>query len=502
MSRFEPKIAEDDEDDIPLSRTRAELQEILDALDLIEERKKYRAKDFFEPYEKQIEFFDLGASKRERMLRAGNQLGKTEGGAFEMACHLTGEYPDWWFGLRFDHPVKAWAVGLTTQVTRDILQGKLCGEPGVAQALGSGMIPKECFAAEPTLARGITGAFDTVQVKHYTDGVYDGISVLKFKSAEQGREKFQSATLDLVWSDEEPPMDIYTELLARISATGGSIYTTFTPLQGRTELVERFEMSDSIRGMVRMKATDAKHMTPEKIADLLKIYPRHEHESRINGEPMQGTGRVFPYPDAALEEPAIYDVPFHWRKGWAIDFGVGGVTGHPFAAVLLLHDLDNDVVHVHAALKLTEGGPLAHAAAMKVIGINVPVSWPHDGHARESSGQSLASIYKAQGLRMQSDHAKFEDGGYSTEAGILEMDQRIQTGRLKVASHLSAWFEEFRGYHRKDGLIVKLRDDLMSATRIGIMDRRNFKLCTLGRQKDRQKRSGDMGIDFDPWTGQ
>ena len=60
----------------------------------------------------------------------------------------------------------------------------------------------------------------------------------------------------------------------------------------------------------------------------------------------------------------------------------------------------------------------------------------------------------------------------STEAGIQEMLTRMQTGRFKVFSHLEDWFEEFRLYHREKGLIVKLRDDLLSATRIGIMDLR------------------------------
>ena len=39
----------------------------------------------------------------------------------------------------------------------------------------------------------------------------------------------------------------------------------------------------------------------------------------------------------------------------------------------------------------------------------------------------------------------------------------------KVFANLTEWMEEFRMYHRKDGLIVKERDDLMSATRIAIM---------------------------------
>ena len=49
------------------------------------------------------------------------------------------------------------------------------------------------------------------------------------------------------------------------------------------------------------------------------------------------------------------------------------------------------------------------------------------------------------------------------------MLERMQTGRLRVFKHLSDWFEEFRLYHREDGKVVKLRDDLMSATRYALM---------------------------------
>ena len=55
------------------------------------------------------------------------------------------------------------------------------------------------------------------------------------------------------------------------------------------------------------------------------------------------------------------------------------------------------------------------------------------------------------------------------QAGLMEMLTRMQTGRLKVFKHLNDWFEEFRLYDRKDGRVVKEGDDLMSATRYGIM---------------------------------
>ena len=54
----------------------------------------------------------------------------------------------------------------------------------------------------------------------------------------------------------------------------------------------------------------------------------------------------------------------------------------------------------------------------------------------------------------------------------MDMLDRMQTGRLKVFSHLADWLEEFRMYHREEGRIVKLIDDLMSATRYAMMMRR------------------------------
>ena len=57
----------------------------------------------------------------------------------------------------------------------------------------------------------------------------------------------------------------------------------------------------------------------------------------------------------------------------------------------------------------------------------------------------------------------------------MELAERALSGRFKVASHLSDWLSEFRLYHRKDGRIVKERDDLLSATRYALMMLRHAK---------------------------
>jgi len=45
----------------------------------------------------------------------------------------------------------------------------------------------------------------------------------------------------------------------------------------------------------------------------------------------------------------------------------------------------------------------------------------------------------------------------------------MMTGRFKVFEGQGEWLEEFRMYHRKDGKVVKLKDDLMAATRYAEM---------------------------------
>ena len=356
------------------------------------------------------------------------------------------------------------------------------------------MIPKSAFAGKPTLGHGASDAFDTIQVKHRSGG----LSILRFKSYEQGRQKFQGETLQFVWMDEEPDMDIYSECLTRTTATDGFVFVTFTPLKGRSDVVIRYlDEPSPDRVVVTMTIDDVQHIAPENKQRIIASYPAHEREARVKGIPMLGSGRIFTYAEESISEPAITHVPPHWYKGWALDFGIG----HPFAAVLLLHDRDNDVIHVHHALKMTDALPINHAAAMKSIAINAPVSWPHDGDSREkSSGQTLASSYKAEGLVMQPSHATFPEGGYDTEAGIFEMNQRMMTGRLKVASHLTEWFEEYRFYHRKDGLIVKIKDDLLSATRIGVTDWRRFRQVVLGGRQ-RRRDIPYVPQDWDPWTG-
>lgn len=166
---------------------------------------------------------------------AGNQLGKTYCGGAEASFHLTGRYPDWWRGRRWQRPVRAWAGSKTGEVTRDGVQRMLLGEPKDESQWGTGLIPGD-DVKDWSRRMGVPDSLDSVLVSHISGGV----STLGFKSYDQGREKWQGETLDFVWFDEEPPMDIYMEGLTRTNATGGMVYLTFTPLLGMSDVVHMF----------------------------------------------------------------------------------------------------------------------------------------------------------------------------------------------------------------------------------------------------------------------
>jgi phage terminase large subunit-like protein len=204
-------------------------------------RKRNKIESFFpdngpfrrELYPKHMEFFAAGALHRERLFLAGNRVGKTEAGAYEITCHMTGKYPTWWTGKRFATAQNWWIAGDTSKTVRDIQQFKLLGPPG---EFGTGMIPGSLLG--PTKPKqGIPDAVETFYTKHVTGEYSTGM----FKSYDQRREAFQGTEMrGGIWADEELPMDIYTECLTRLMTTEGLLILTFTPLSGWTEVVDSF----------------------------------------------------------------------------------------------------------------------------------------------------------------------------------------------------------------------------------------------------------------------
>jgi hypothetical protein len=229
-----------------------------------------------------------------------------------------------------------------------------------------------------------------------------------------------------------------------------------------------------------MGIKDALHYTEDERRIIIASYPESERSARANGDPVLGSGRVFP-PDAdeLIETPI--QIPDFWPRICGMDIG----WEHPTAASWLAWDRDLDIIHVYDTYRLKQQTPVVHSAAIKGRGPWIPVAWPHDGMQHDTgSGKIIAGLYKAQGVNMLPHHAthppeigkKEGSGGYGLEAGIMDMLQRMQTGRWKVFSTCGAWFDEYKLYYRKDGIIVKKGDDIMSSSRVANMMKRFSKI--------------------------
>lgn len=424
-----------------------------------------RKLEAYRPYSKQIEFHAAGATYRERLFRAGNQLGKTVAGSAEVAFHATGRYPAWWPGYKFNKATTGWCTGVTGEVTRDTIQRLLLGPIGEK---GTGFIPGDSII-ETTAARGQADLMDTILIRHITGQR----SRIKLKYYEQGREKFQADTLDWAWNDEEPPEDIYTEILTRTNATGGIVWTTFTPLLGMSNVVRRFMLEPSKNRIdINMTIDDAAHISAEQRKIIIDSYPAHEREARIMGTPMLGSGAIFPIADEdiACDAFAPEEIPEYWRQLGGLDFG----WDHPTAAVKILHDPEADIVYIVNCYRRKEASPIMHVPALRPWGKDLMFAWPHDGLQHDKgSGKQLRKIYEDEGLNMLAEHSQFDDDrGNGVEAGVTEMLMRMETGRLKCYRHLHEFFEEKRLYHRKDGKIVKEFDDILCAVRYALMNLR------------------------------
>ncbi len=250
-------------------------------------------------YQKHLDFFAAGTTK-ERLFMAANRVGKSEAGSYELTCHLTGLYPHWWTGRRFDEPVECWAVGTNSQTTRDIVQAKLLGS---VQSPGTGMIPAHLI--EKTInARGLAGALEGAQVRH----VSGGLSLVGLKTYEQGRQSFEGTAKHVIWCDEEPPQDCYTEMLYRTITTQGIIMVTFTPLQGMSAVVKGFLEPESpasakFKTFIQAGWRDVPHLDPAEREALMATTPPYQIAARTEGSRVWGRARFTRLPSGRFSSP-------------------------------------------------------------------------------------------------------------------------------------------------------------------------------------------------------
>lgn len=417
------------------------------------ERRKYRKFDYYFPdstragYAKHLEFMDSTRLFRECCFVAGNRTGKSETVCFCITVWMTGEYPQWWTGRRFNGPVNVLVAGETGRLVRDSLQFKLIGPPG---GKGTGLIPRDRIASASSKS-GVPDALDTVQVRHKSGGM----SVLQFQSFDQGREAFQATSRDVVVLDEEPPLPVYEECIVRTMTTKGLILVAFTPLKGMSDTVQaiRNKARDGHASMVTATWDDSPHLSEQDKDELMAALPPHQRDARSKGIPQLGSGAVYPVAETDIVvEP--FAIPKHWRKAYGMDVGWNNT-----AACWISHDTEADIVYVTSDYKRGQCEPSSHAQAIRARGELPGLIDPASQGRGQDDGRKLIDQYRGLGLNLTiADNA--------VEAGLFDIYLRMTSGRFKVFKTCQAWLEEFRMYRRDDkGRIVKENDHVMDACR-------------------------------------
>ena len=444
--------------------THTQRLELASLLDEVERRQRTRLLETMFPdtgplrralYPKHTEFFRLGATNSERVFMAGNRVGKTVAAGTETSYHLTGRYPNWWDGHRFNRPIRALASGDTHETTRDIIQLKLVGSTSdKPENYGTGLIPGDAISGIVTRTH-VKGAIERVMVKHISGGE----SELWLRSYEQGREIFQGFELDLFWPDEECPEDVYEEGQVRLMTRDGISMLTFTPLNGLTALVQALTSPDPDgkiigRAVVQCGWDDVPHLSAEAKAKLLSKLMPHQRDARTKGVPALGSGAIYPVPETDIVVPD-FALPDHWPRAYGMDVGWNRT-----AAVWGAIDREADVVYLYSGHYRGQAEPSIHADAIKARGDWIPGAIDPASRGRsQKDGEQLLQNYVDLGLSLTP-----ADNG--VESGIYEVWQRMSTGRMKVFASMRDWLDEYRIYRRDDkGRIVKERDHLMDATR-------------------------------------
>ena len=420
----------------------------------------------------------------------GNQMGKTENNCAAVACHATGMYPKKWKGRKSSKPVKIMVAGVDSNFNKNVLQERLFGTNNkrLKKEIGKGMIPRDSIIMESMVTvRGDDIA--SCKIKHSSGGM----SEIMFKSYSQGREAAQGFPADIIMIDEQPDDEFWAEALTRTVATGGHVICSFTPLKGRTGLVDTLMSLEDVKdspfdkfgakykqedgwAMVRASWDDQTHISDKDQKEAIKGYAAYERDARVYGMPIAGHGRIYPYEESqVVYDPREVNIETSWNHLIGIDIGHGH-GGDDSACILVAYDEENKTIYVtDEAVGQTD---TTREMAKLITRVNhiVPVAWPSDANKTDMRSQSTV----AEELReMQVNllgkpfiNPKGADGKRNNwkATGINYINSMFSDGKLRISANCVCLIDELLQYqYDKNGKIQDGNDHALDAFRYAIM---------------------------------
>ena len=400
-------------------------------------------------HEKQIAFHKC--RKRNRWVFGGNRTGKTECGAVEVVYFARGCHP--YRENRRD--TFGWVVSLSRQVQRDVAQKKvlkyLKPEWIVSVVMQQG---KKDYPD--------SGVIDYIEIKN----VFGGISKIGFKSCDQGREKFQGASLDYVWFDEEPSEEVYRECKMRVLDKRGDIFGTMTPLKGMSFVYDEIYLNCNQSSEVwyeTMSWEDNPFLSREEIKLFSDTMSEEELEARKYGRFICSSGLVYKEFDENVNVIDPFDVPKEWFDNISIDPGLNNPLSCHWYAV----DYDGNVYVIYEHF---EAGKDIDYHADKIKQICEFLGWKRDSLGKISAlidsaaGQttlngvkSVAELFIDRGINVNTKVNKDVFAGIATVKSYLKSANGAS--RLFIFRNCPNLIREIKSYRWGEGDLPTKKDD-------------------------------------------
>ena len=437
---------------------------------------------YFKPFQHQLKFFSTTTHRRG--ILAANRIGKTVSTCYETAMHLTGIYPDWWQGHRFDKPITAMVAGEGWSQVALVLQQELLGSPDVKleEQLGTGAIPRSAVVVETMRNDGANCI--GCEIRH-TSG---GRSYLLFANYTQEVRQLQGFKLDLAVFDEQPPDDFFSEIITRTATTQGMVLCSFTPLKGLNGLVSKFWNREQGYDYIRVSWDDVPEYDPwgepfllaSTRAQLERDYLPHEREARIQGRPIMGKGAVFQVSSWPTYTPGDYNFRTMPNIQRIIALDLGLVNDKTVISLMYWDPYEREAwLHRQIVVRgMDEAIPsqyINHLLRPEVFG--TPIVLPPDASTPgryTMSSSSIRELFEQYELNVLPDPAMNppDSQGRKTNHksyGINIMRQMIDFGSFHINENCVDFLNEAQNYHVDDQGRFSDPDDCIDSARYALL---------------------------------
>jgi phage terminase large subunit-like protein len=443
---------------------------------------RYNGLKYFRPFEHQKAFFNTTTDRRG--ILAANRIGKTVSTCYETAYHLTGQYPSWWTGHRFDKSITVMVAGEGWSQVALVLQQELLGTPDVKlrDQIGTGAIPRDCIIVDTM--RGDGANCIGVEIQH----VSGGKSYLLFANYTQEVRQLQGFKLNLAVFDEQPPDDFFSEIVTRTATTQGMVMCSFTPLKGLNGLVSKFWNREQGYDYVRVAWDDVPEYDPwgepfllhETRRQLERDYLPHEREARMQGKPIQGKGAVFQIRDWPTYKPSEIDfrsLP-NIHRIIALDLGL---VNDKTVISLMYWDPYERTAYLHKQILvqgIEEAVPtqyINHLLRPEVFG--TPIVLPADASTAgryTMSASSIRELFESYELNVYSKaimNPADSEGRVTNHKsyGINQMRQMLEVGSLMINENCADFLREAQNYYVDTQGRFSDPDDCIDSARYAIL---------------------------------